>query len=145
METRLLPGNEAQSAILAALKSDARLTALIPASRIYPQQVPNPVERPFIRFGELIVTPRNIDCDELPDGADITAAIHCFATATTSVPDPRAFSTRVAAHIARILNRLDAVPIDDDAEMAVHVGVVQTMQDENADSWHSFVTFRAEI
>jgi hypothetical protein len=147
--TRLNPANEVQAAIIAALKADSALTALVPAARIYPQQLPNPVTRPFIRFGMPIVTARFIDNaeggDDARDGADVEAAIHCFVTASTAIPDPRAFSMTVASHIARVLNGLDATEIDDYAEMAVHVGQVQPMQEENADSWHSFVTFRAEV
>lgn len=70
----LLP---ARRAILAALKADAALTALVPAARIYPQvsPVPSPVW-PFIIYGSPSGLPIRAAC---VNGTEITVAIHSFA------------------------------------------------------------------
>lgn len=145
MITRLNPANEVQAAIITALKADAQVTASVPASRIYPPQLPNTITRPFIQMGVPVVTARYVDCHDDPDGATVDLAIHCFVTRTSTINDPRKFALDVASLIARCVNRLDATEIDTDAGMAVHVGQVQVLREENADSWHSFVTIRAEV
>lgn len=141
MITRLNPANEAQSVILRALKADSALVALVPASRIYPQKVPNKPNRPFVKLGVPIVTPRKVDGG---DAADIDIAIHCFVAEAPAIPDPRAFSMNVASHVLRILDRIDDVALGEGMELAIYVGQAQTMQEDDADHWHSFVTLRAE-
>lgn len=141
MITRLNPANEAQGAILRALKADAGLVALVPASRIYQQKTPNKPPRPFVKLGAPIVTPRKVDGG---DAADIDIAVHCFVAKSTAIPDPRAFSMDVASHILRVLDRLDEVDLGQGMALAVYVGQAQTMQEDDADHWHSFVTVRAE-
>lgn len=141
MITRLNPANEAQGAMLRALKADAALVALIPASRIYPQKVPNKPKRPFVKLGVPVVTPRKVDGG---DAADIDIAVHCFVSTADQIPDPRAFSMNVASHVLRILDGMDDVDLGQGMELEVYVGQAQTMQEDDADHWHSFVTVRAE-
>lgn len=139
MITRLNPANEAQEAILRALQADAGLIALTP--RVYPQKTPNKPVRPFVKLGVPVVTPRKVDGG---DAADIEIAVHCFVAVTAAISDPRAFSLNVASHILRVLDRIDDVDLGEGMALAVYVGQAQTMQEEDADHWHSFVTVRAE-
>jgi len=139
MITRLNPANEVQTAILSALEADADLIAL--TSRIYPQQAPNKPQRPFVLYGSPIITPRKVQGG---DAADVSGAIHCFADASDTAPDARAFSMDVAALIARILDGMDEVDLGDGMALAIYVNQIQCMQDGDASSWHSFVTYRAE-
>ncbi|AIT81597.1 tail completion protein gp17 [Novosphingobium pentaromativorans] len=139
MITRLNPANEVQEAILKALADDVALAAL--TSRIYPQQAPTEPVRPFVRFGAPIITPRKVDGG---DSADVSAAVHCFTDSTTATPDGRQMATTIAAHIARILDAMTSISLEDGVELNVYVQQVQCMQDGDASSWHSFVTFRAE-
>jgi len=139
MITRLNAANEAQAAILTALQVDQALIALVP--RIYPQQAPNKPKRPFVLYGSPIVTPRKVQGG---DASDITGAIHCFADSSTALPDARGFSMDVASHIARVLDDMDEVDLGDGMALAIYVQQIQCMQDGDASSWHSFVTYRAE-
>jgi len=139
MIIRLNAANEAQAAILIALQADASLVALVP--RIYPQQAPNKPKRPFVLYGSPTVTPRKVQGG---DASDITGAIHCFADSSTALPDARAFAMDVASHIARVLDGMDEVDLGEGIALAVYVTGIQCMQDGDASSWHSFVTYRAE-
>lgn len=139
MITRLNAANQVQVAILTALQGDAALIALVP--RIYPQQAPNKPKRPFVLYGSPIVTPRKVQGG---DASDVSGAIHCFADASADIPDARAFSMDVASHIARILDEINEVDLGDGVALAVYVQQIQCMQDGDASSWHSFVTYRAE-
>lgn len=141
MITRLNPTNETLPAVLAALKADAALAALIPAARQYPPQTPNKPVRPFLKLGVPITTPRHVDGG---DAADIDLAVHCFVTKAAGIPDPRAFATNVNSHVMRILDALEDVDLGDGMELAIYPQQAQVMQEENADSWHGFVTVRAE-
>lgn len=139
MITRLNPANEVQAAILTALQADAALLAICP--RIYPPQAPNKPERPFVLYGVPIVTPRKVQGG---DCADITGAIHCFADSGPSIPDARALALDVASHIVRIIDELEDVDLNAGMTLAVYAQQLQVMQDGDASSWHSFVTYRAE-
>src|SRR5262245_23221317 len=140
MISRLVPANEAQSAILTALKADATLIALVP--RIYPQKTPNPAVRPFITLGVPIVTPRYVDGG---DAADIDLAVHCFVTKTDTIPDPHRFSIDAAAHVARVVDGIDGTDLGGGAELRIYLGQVQCLREDEGDAWHSFVTLRAEV
>ncbi len=138
--TRLLPANEVQTAILAALKADDELTAI--TARIYPPQAPNNPLRPFVLYGSAITTPRKVDDG---DCADVSVAIHAFTASSTTVPDGRGQANTIAAHIARVLDEMDVEIEPDGTTVKVYVQQAQIMQDGDASAWHSFVTVRAEV
>lgn len=62
--------------IIYALKHEASVTALVPAARIFPQQVPSSPEWPYIHLGAPIATPVRADC---LDGRAVRVAIHAYA------------------------------------------------------------------
>lgn len=139
MISRLIPTNEVQDAILTALQADAGLTQITP--RIYPPQTPNKPQRPFVLYGSPITTPRNVQGG---DCADVSGAIHCFADPTATSPDARTLVVQAAAQIARVIDEMDEIDLGDGMMLAIYVLQSQVMQDGDASSWHSFVTYRAE-
>jgi hypothetical protein len=68
--------NDARRALLAAMKANAPLVALVPAARIYPPRVPTSPTWPYIRHGVGIATPIKGAC---VNGASVVAAISVFA------------------------------------------------------------------
>lgn len=129
MTTTLDPSLAVRGQIIAALKADAQLTAIVPAARIYPRKVPASPTWPFIRLGVLTATPLRLDCT---DGAEVTGAVHCFVKAVPgSIPDPEALAMTINSHVARVLDALEdgavsqAQVIEDGAEADAYHGFVQ--------------------
>lgn len=66
-------------AILATVKQDAALVALVPAERIYTQAASSPAPTwPFVLYGAPTGIPIRQSC---VDGMEVTVAIHSFAKA----------------------------------------------------------------
>lgn len=139
MITRLNPETEVQRVILAALETDGELSGL--TQRIYPPQAPNKPIRPFILYGVPIITPRKVDG---ADCADVEGAIHCFVDSGDGIPDAKAFASKAASHILRIIDEIEEIDLGEGMTLAVYVQQAQIIQDGSPSSWHSFVTYRAE-
>lgn len=92
-------------AVLATLKSDSDLTALVPAARIYPQSPPAQPTWPFIRYGAPSNVPRRGAC---LDGCDVSVAVHGFSKGI----DAEDNAARIGAAIARALEgkKVDLAP-----------------------------------
>lgn len=127
--------------IIAALKSDAQLTAIVPAGRIYPARSPASPTFPFIRVPMLIGTAAPLDGGS---GSDQAGVIHCFTKLANTVPDPEAQAATINAHIARVLSSIDAVNLDDGEALGVHVTQTQVIMDAaEADAFHGMVSIAA--
>jgi len=140
MATNLDLTHAMRGKIIAALKSDAQLVAIVPATRIYPQSVPADPAFPLVKMGAAISTPQFIDGN---DGTLYSAAVHNFTKKATGNRDPEAQAMEINAHVIRILNSLEVASIGDDLSMDVTPRQAQVMQDADADAYHGFVTFDA--
>lgn len=124
--------------IIAALKADASLTAIVPAARIYPGKSPASPTWPFIRVPILTGT-----FDGL--GSSQGGFIHCFTKLSATAPDPEAQAATINRHIARILGAIDDIDVGDDLEAGIHVRQTQTLGDpDEADAYHGIVQIEAQ-
>ncbi|WP_303758348.1 tail completion protein gp17 [Sphingobium yanoikuyae] len=140
--TTLDPSLSVRGKIIAALKADAQLTAIVPAARIYPGKSPASPTFPFIRVPMLIGTVTELDGGS---GSEQSGVIHCFAKlANTSVPDPEAQAATINRHIVRIVSGIDDVDLGDGESLGVHATQTQVIEDgAEADAYHGMVTVRA--
>lgn len=138
MITTLDPSLAIRGKILAALRGDATLTAIIPEARIYKSQTPADAVWPFIRLGVMINTPMRTDGQP---GGEITGAVHCF---TKGGDDPEKLAMQINAHVVRILDAIDALALEDDAQMSIHVTQSQVIEDgAEAAAFHGIVSIAA--
>lgn len=139
MITTIDPSLEVRGKIIAALKADATLIAIVPAARIYPPKVPAEVTFPYIRLGVLDDVPLRLDGGS---GGEVSGVVHCFTKLATSVPDPEKQARQLNGHIARVLDALDSVAISPLA-MAITVTQTQVIEDDEPDAWHGIVSIIA--
>lgn len=142
MTTTLDPSLSVRGKIIAALKADAQLTAIVPAARIYPGKSPASPIFPFIRVPMLIGTVAELDGGS---GSDQSGVIHCFTKlANPSLPDPEAQAATINRHIVRIVSGIDDVDLGDGESLGVHAVQTQVIEDgAEADAYHGMVTVRA--
>jgi hypothetical protein len=123
----LSPTRHARSTILAALKSNAAVTDRIPAARLYPAKTPNPVVKPFGRYGTATAEPDRYSCWS---GGDVSGAYHAFAGVVAGIPDLEAW---MGDTVDAMAEAIDAIP-------DCHVTRTQVLPDpEEADLWHGIV------
>ena len=67
---------ETRKAMIAAMRADAALTALVPAARIYGEEAPANAVWPFILCGLPSEAPDRASCW---DGTRMGVVVHCFA------------------------------------------------------------------
>ena len=146
--TTLDPSLSVRGKIIAALKADADLTAIVPAARIYPGKTPATVVFPFIRVPMLTGTVVELDGGS---GSDQSGVIHCFTKLKVSAPpsasdvaDPEAQAATINAHIVRIVSGIDVVALADGELLGVHAVQTQVLEDgAEADAYHGIVQVRA--
>lgn len=123
------PTIEARSTILPSLKADPAVTALIPATRLYPTKTPNGPVKPFGRYGTESVDPVRASCWR---GGDVAAAYHVWVGGTSTIPDAKAYCERCVAAIADVLDALPDCNVDRS----------QIFEDvAESDIWHGVVMF----
>lgn len=123
------PTTYARQTILAALKADDAVTASVPASRIYPTKTPNPVTKPFIRYGATDSSPDRYSCWR---GGDVAGAVHVFVGVAPSIPDPEAWCGDTLDAMAEAIDRVEDC----------HVVRTQVLPDpEEPDVMHGIVFF----
>jgi len=76
-----------RGAVIYTLKNDTSVTALVPATRIFPQQVPANTEWPYSFLGVAIATPDRADC---LDGRVVRLAVHTYARTTSTSGETQA-------------------------------------------------------
>lgn len=141
MTTTLDPSLSVRGKIIAALRSDAQLTAIVPAARIYPGKSPASPTYPLIRVPMLIGTPDEMDGGS---GSRQSGVIHNFTKLAAGNPDPEAQAATINAHIVRIVSGIDAVDLEDGEEMGIHVRQTQVIGDSaEADAWHGLTSIEA--
>jgi len=127
--------------IIAALKGDPQLNAIVPAARVYPSKVPATRSFPFIRVGTLTSTP--VRTDGQP-GSAATGFVHNFVKLSATVPDPEALASTINSHIVRIIDAIEAIALDDDAKLSVMATQAQVIEDSaEADAYHGIVSIDA--
>jgi len=129
-----------RKAILRALKADGTITALVPASRIYPPQRPAKPQWPFILYGASIDTPLRASC---LDGSTVNVAVHVFQRGPNAEEETAAIKAALAAS-------LDGAELDLQAAYPAHASIVvtggRTIQDgDEGDAWHGIVDIRADV
>lgn len=111
--------------ILAWLDQDASVTALVPASSIFPMQVSSDQTMPFLRYGEPTVRPYEDWCGL---GVEVSTTIHCFAASETD-------AQKIAAAVQTSLSGMSGIVSYDWVR-------TQFRQDPDEDSvWDGMVTF----
>lgn len=141
MTTTLDPSLSVRGKIIAALKGDTQLNAIVPASRIYPGKTPASPTFPFIRVPMLIGTVAELDGGS---GSEQAGVIHNFTKLSAGAPDPEAQAATINRHIIRIISQIDDTPLDDGESIGVHVAQTQIIEDAaEADAYHGIVSIRA--
>lgn len=141
MTTTLDPSLSVRGKIIAALKADLQLAAIVPAARVYPSKPPASLTWPFIRVPLLVATPDELDGGS---GSRHVGVIHCFTKAGPGVPDAEAQAADINRHIVRIVSNIDETPLDDGESVGVHVRQSQVIPDpDETDASHGIVRVEA--
>lgn len=131
----------ARRAVLAAMKGEATITALVPAARVYPPKVPTSPTWPYIRHGVGISTPIKATC---LNGASVVAAISAFGKGGDEV------AGAIGDAISDFLDGPDGLGLSlemPDGRMAtVQVESNNIIQiDLEADNWMSITSIRVSV
>lgn len=132
-------------AVLARLKADAGLTALVPAASIYPQAVPDEPAWPFVKLGPTGTLRLRAAC---VNGGTVRVDVHAFARARESggavVETAEDHASRIGAAIEAALadNR---ITLETGAIARVRLSDYQLMQDEEPDAFHWFAQLNARV
>jgi hypothetical protein len=128
--------------IVAHLKADAGLTALVPASSIYGEQPPAKPAWPFIRYGLPLTTPERFDCYM---GGEHAVTIHSFAKG----PGSDAILTIRAAIIAALDDAEIELPLDtgEDAKVTLIAHTLSNLirDTDEAGAYHDIHSFTVRV
>lgn len=124
-------------AVLTKLKADASLVAIVPASSIYSQHVPQGPIWPFIRLGPSNTQRFRAAC---VDGAVVTFDVHAFArdrfTAGAIVETAEDHASRIGSAIERALGD-NWLALEGSGKVRVRLSDIALMQDaEEAGAFH---------
>ena len=129
--------NATRLAILARLKADSGITAIVPSARIYPSRTPATLTWPFIKLGVINDTPYR------PSGAvgsqNLIGTVHIFTKTSASVLD-----AEYQCHLIRreVIRAIDAMGSIGDLYIRYDGGTV--LQDgDDADAYHGVVNWEA--
>lgn len=134
-------------AVLARLKADAALTALVPAGSIYPQAVPGSGEPewPFIKLGPTGTLRLRAACVR---GGLVSVDVHAFARARTSggITQETAedHASRIGAEIERLLDGVN-LALEGGAKAKIDLGDIRLLQDSEPDAFHWFAQVNARV
>lgn len=134
---------QVRRAVLAELKSNAPLIALVPAANIHPQSPIGAPSWPFIKYGPPAPLPIQAAC---VDGMQMTVTIHSFAKPRTSagavVETAEDHAARIGALVAAALDRA-RLDLDGGTPAKVRWTGSQLLQDPaEADAYHHVANFR---
>ena len=135
-------------AVLARLKANAGVTALVPAASIYPQAVPNEPAWPFIKFGPSTTQRLKASC---VNGGLVALDVHAFARARVSAgqvvetAEDHASAIGAAIEAALADNRL-TLEGDAPAPIArIELSDIRLLQDGEPDAFHWFAQLNARV
>lgn len=132
-------------AVLARLKADAALTALVPAGSIYPQAVPAEPVRPFIKLGPTGTLRLRAAC---VNGGLVTVDVHAFARARESggqvVETAEDHASRIGEQIERALDGVN-ITLEGGAKAKLDLGDIRLLQDQEPDAFHWFAQINARV
>lgn len=140
-----------RTAMMAALKHSAAMTALIPKASIYPGTVPASRTFPFSRFGSMIATP--FTASGLNSEA-YRILIQSFTKPLYSVPvDPTSILIATAEDRAIAISEAVKGALDDTVltlpnGMKLRLSWIQSIQvvdGDEADAWMDTSIFRGEV
>lgn len=135
-------------AVLARLKADAGLTALVPAASIYPQAVPNEPVWPFVKLGPTGTLRLRASC---VNGGLVTVDVHAFARARVS---GGAVAETAEDHASRIGAAIEAaladnrITLEGDAPAPIariELSDIRLLQDQEPDAFHWFAQLNARV
>ena len=135
----------ARRVVLALLKTDPALTALVPAARWYPQAAPADPVWPFGKLGAVVTRGAKAAGVDL---GEVAFAIHVFARAREVagqvVETAEDHAARIGENVERVLadNRFGTV---DGVEMRLSLSDFQLMQDDGPDAFHWFAQVSARV
>jgi hypothetical protein len=131
---------EARRAALSTLKANAALTAIVPAARIYSQQVPATPAWPFIKLGPPQSLPVRASCTS---GADVSFSVHAFAKGLPS-ETAEDYAGRIGAAIETAMDSSRAVFTG--GTIRFRLSEMQLLVDGGeADAFHYFAVVNARV
>ncbi len=134
-------------AVLAALKADAGVLALVASPSIYPDQPRGEPTWPFVRYGVGVTLPREAAC---LSGSDISFDVHGFTKDRTNsagqiIESAEDHGMRVGAAIKRALHRRKlSLPEIGAVTIRSTSGRVQ-VDGATPGAYHAIVSFRAKV
>jgi hypothetical protein len=132
-------------ALLARLKADTGLTALVPAASIYPQAVEGEPTWPFVKLGPPITRPRKAAC---VNGGDVAVDVHAFARARESggsvVETAEDHAGRIGAAIETALAD-NWIALEGGPRARIRLSDLQLLQDEEPDAFHYVAQVNARV
>lgn len=132
-------------AVLARLKADAPLTALVPAASIYPQAIPNEPAWPFIKLGPTGTLRLRAAC---VNGGLVSVDVHAFARARISggqvVETGEDHASRIGAAIEAALSDRH-LSLEGGADAHIVLGDIRLLQDQEPDAFHWFAQLNARV
>lgn len=133
--------NATRLAILARLKADSALTALVPAARIYPSRTPASLTWPFIKLGVINDTPYR------PSGAigsqNLIGAIHIFTKASATSLDAEYQCHQIRREVVRAIDAMGGIVISGGTLHLRYDGGTVLQDGEEADAYHGIVNWEA--
>ena len=133
-------------AVLAKLKADSGLTALVPAASIYPQAVPAEPQRPFIKLGPTGTL--RLRAGGCVNGGLVSVDVHAFARARETsgqvVETAEDHTSRIGAAIEAALAD-QQLTLDGGADAMVELSDIRLLQDQEPDAFHWFAQLNARV
>lgn len=129
-----------RKATLSLLKSDAALTARVPAGSIYPQSPIAQPAWPFIRYGAPITSPLRLSC---VDSSEVDFAVHVFSKGT-SAKSAEDDAAEISALVASALDRTVLLPGGGSLRLTWRGSELMRDRDE-AGAYHGIVSVRARV
>lgn len=127
-------------AVLAKLKADTGLIAIVPAARIYPQAVPVEPGWPFLKMGPSQTLPRRAAC---LNGGDVTMDVHAFARGSAS-ETAEDHASRIGAAIETAL-RDNNLALEGGGNARIRLSDIRLLQDDEPDAFHWLAQINARV
>ena len=132
-------------AVLARLKADAGLTALIPAASLFGQDAGHAPSMPFAKLGPAFTRRRKMAGS---DGGVISFDVHAFARARevagAVVETGEDHASRIGAAIETALNDTN-ITLEDGSNAHIRLSDMQLMQDDEPGAFHYLAQVNAKV